>query len=417
MGFAGNPVGREPVKGKARTTVVIAGGGVAGLEAALALRELAEDRVNVELLAPETHFWYRPLAVAEPFELGKVQRFELAGLASEAGASFTPGRLVSVDASEQVAHTATGGPFPYDALLVACGAVPSPSIHGATTFRGPADTDAIRSLLDKAAAGVVRRVAFVVPWGVVWSLPAYELALLTDFWLRTHGLSRVGVALVTPEDEPLHLFGRRASEAMSALLRERGIAVHTRVYPTNFREGELVLVPDGVVEADQVVALPRLEAPRIGGLTQDRDGFVPVDAHGGVVGMANVYAAGDVTSYPVKQGGIAAQQADAAAEAIAAAAGAAIRPGPFQPVLRGLILTGGKPRFARTEVGRPGDVSRFESEPLWWPPAKIAGRRLAPFLAEHAGAKAVAQPTGSGTVPVEVELDPEMVVPQRPEQG
>ena len=46
--------------------VVIAGGGVAALEAALALRALAEDRVSVELLAPETQFWYRPLAVTEP---------------------------------------------------------------------------------------------------------------------------------------------------------------------------------------------------------------------------------------------------------------------------------------------------------------------------------------------------------------
>jgi sulfide:quinone oxidoreductase len=38
------------------TRVLIAGGGVAALEAALALRALAEDRVRVELLAPEPQF-------------------------------------------------------------------------------------------------------------------------------------------------------------------------------------------------------------------------------------------------------------------------------------------------------------------------------------------------------------------------
>ena len=52
---------------KSTTRVLVAGGGVAALEAALAMRALAEDRVSVELLAPEPQFWYRPLAVAEPF--------------------------------------------------------------------------------------------------------------------------------------------------------------------------------------------------------------------------------------------------------------------------------------------------------------------------------------------------------------
>jgi heterodisulfide reductase subunit A-like polyferredoxin len=38
------------------TRVLIAGGGVAAIEAALALRSLAEGRVSVELLAPEPLF-------------------------------------------------------------------------------------------------------------------------------------------------------------------------------------------------------------------------------------------------------------------------------------------------------------------------------------------------------------------------
>jgi sulfide:quinone oxidoreductase len=395
-----------------RTTVVIAGGGVAALEAALTLRALAEEHVDIELLAPETHFWYRPLAVAEPFELGEPKRFELSDLASRVGASFTPGALATVDASKRVARTAAGASFPYDALLLACGATPSPGVHGALPFRGPADTGAVRQLLAEAATGVVRRVAFAVPWGAVWSLPAYELALLTESWLRAHDLSDVGVALVTPEDEPLHLFGRRASAVVSALLAERGIDVHTHAYPSNFRDGQLALVPHGVVEADRVVALPRLHVPRIDGVPQGRDGFVHVDTHCRVVGLPGVYAAGDVTSFPVKQGGIAAQQADAAAEAIAAEVGIDVQPTPFRPVLRGLILTGREPRYLRTEIDRPGDASRFGSEPLWWPPAKIAARRLAPFLAGLTSEEAAAEPpAGPGAVPVEVELDPELVGP------
>jgi sulfide:quinone oxidoreductase len=85
--------------------VLIAGGGVAALEAALALRALAEDRVQVELLAPEPRHWYRPLAVAEPFALGEVLHFELSSLTREMGASFSLGQLVSVDAARHLAYT------------------------------------------------------------------------------------------------------------------------------------------------------------------------------------------------------------------------------------------------------------------------------------------------------------------------
>ena len=92
--------------------VMIAGGGVAALEAALALRALAEERVQVELLAPEPLFWYRPLAVAEPFQLGSALHFELAALAAAAGATFSPGALASVDAARRVAHTGAGASIP-----------------------------------------------------------------------------------------------------------------------------------------------------------------------------------------------------------------------------------------------------------------------------------------------------------------
>ncbi len=391
--------------------VVIAGGGVAALEAALALRALAEDRVGVELIAPEPHFWYRPLAVAEPFDLGEVRKFELDELAAAAGATFSPGALTGVDAGSRQAQTSAGSSVPYDVLLVACGAVPTPAVPGALTFRGPADTERISDLLGEIVAGQAGRVAFVVPWGAVWSLPIYELALMTAAYLAERELDHVELALVTPEDEPLQLFGRAGSEAVRELLEERGIAVQTGACPVEFVDDELRLVPEGSIAADRVVALPRLRGTRIDGLPQTVEGFVPVDAHGQVHGLADVFAAGDITSFPVKQGGIAAQQADAAAEMIAANAGADLTPQPFRPVLRGLLLTGRQPRYLRHELtGGAGDASASSPEPLWWPPAKIVGRYLAPFLGDFAGVKSPPEaPAAPGAVPVEVELERERI--------
>ncbi len=388
------------------TKVLIAGGGVAALEAALALRTLAGDRVEVELVAPEPQFWYRPMSVAEPFGLGEATRFDLSALSAAAGATFTPGALVGVDVWHKRARTATET-IDYDALLIACGAEPRPAIAGALTFRGPADTERVEHVLAQIDAGDIRRLAFVVPAGAVWTLPAYELALLTAAHIARGPGRDVELRLVTPEREPLVMFGPAATEAIESLLADAVIQVLTGTYADAFVEGELSVGAAGTVPADAVIALPQLRGARIHGLPQTVEGFVPVDAHALVVGLRDVYAAGDITSFPVKQGGIAAQQAEVAATAIAIAAGADVEPRVFRPVLRGMLLTGAAPRYLRREIaGGFGETSVVATEPLWWPPAKIVGRYLAPFLAAFAGVDA--PPTASaptGAVEVELELE------------
>jgi sulfide:quinone oxidoreductase len=123
-----------------------------------------------------------------------------------------------------------------------------------------------------------------------------------------------------------------------------------------------------------------LEGRRLTGVPADAGDFIPVDGHGRVTGLEHVYAAGDGTAFPIKQGGLATQQADAVAETIAAAAGAPVTPEPFRPVLRGVLLTGGDDRFMRFDVAGGRGDPEVATHALWWPPTKIAGRYLAPFL-------------------------------------
>jgi sulfide:quinone oxidoreductase len=363
--------------------VVIAGGGVAGLEVLLALHELAGDLVDVELIAPEHHFWYRPLAVAEPFGQGRAHRFELAGLVAAAGARFTPGELRVVDASAHVLRTTRDADIPYDALVIACGARPRPALPGAFTFRGPADTEAFRRLIDGVRARRAGRLVFAVPLGVAWPLPIYELALLTATEIEETGVDGVELTLVTHESKPLALFGLEASTAVRGLLAEREVGLQTGRVATVHAGGELRLVLGDAIPADCVVAAPRLVGPAIDGLPRDREGFIPCLGDGSVRGLADVYAAGDAVSFPVKQGGIAAQQADAVAEAIAACAGAPVKPRPFSPILYAVLLTGKTPLFIRTDVGHGSARGAIAAEPLWRPAAKVAGRHLTPFLASY----------------------------------
>jgi sulfide:quinone oxidoreductase len=366
-----------------RPEIVIAGSGVAGLEAMLALRALAADRVHVTLLSPSTDFSYRPLAIAAPFGVGQVQQFDVKSIAQGTGASFRLGALAGVDAARRVLRTTRDLELPYDMLVVATGARPREALPGALTFCGEEDVDAMQALLVDAVEHRVKDLVFALPEGVTWPLPLYELALLTAAHL---GADAVELTFVTPEETPLAVFGRAASETIGALLEEHRIALRTARRPVAIRSGVLELAPEGGIVADRVVSLPRLKVPHLGGLPQDADGFLPTDAFGRVEGLDAVFAAGDVTAFPIKQGGIAAQQADVVAETIAATAGVPAEPKPFRPVLRGLLLTGAGPRFLAADIeGNRVQVSSASTNALWWHSSKIVGRYLTPFLASQTG--------------------------------
>jgi sulfide:quinone oxidoreductase len=317
----------------APTSVLIAGGGVAALETMLALRVLAGEHVDVELLAAEPAFWYRPSAVAEPFGLADVRHFPLAELAAAAGATFTPGTLASVDAKRRLALTSTGMVVPFDVLVVATGAAPEPALRGAVTFRGPADCEKIDALLAEVASQEARSIAFVIPVGPSWSLLPYELALLTSDWSSARAVVELEVLVVTPEERPLAILGPHASTAIEALLARHAVRLIANTQAVAVHHRDLVLLRNGCVQADRVIAAPRLRGQAIGGLPQNADGFVPVDRHGRVTGLERVYAAGDVTTFPVKHAGMAAQQADAVAEAIAEAVGENLVARPFRPLV------------------------------------------------------------------------------------
>ncbi len=364
--------------------MTIVGGGVAALEALIALRGLAEERVALELVTPKAHWTYRPLAVAEPFGLGEVKNYDLVQIARDHGAALHLAGVHSVDTDARTLTTWDGRTMPYQILLVAVGTQTTVAVPGSATLRGPGYTSRFRSVLRELDKRRIRRVAFAVPAAASWPLPLYELALMTAAHAAERGLRKYELSLFTPEQDPLQIFGPGPSAAVRELLDARGIAFHGGRYPSEVRDGELVLVPGPSVAADRVVSLPRLRGPFLPGLQHDSEGFIPTDLHGLVTGETDVYAAGDATTSPIKQGGVATQQADAAAEAIAARLGAPLEPRPFRPVLRGLLLTGGQPEFMRAEVsGGQDHPPAASTHALWWPPSKIAGRWLAPYLAQR----------------------------------
>ena len=366
-----------------RHKVVIAGGGVAALEALLRLRELAQDRVEIDLVTPNSEFVNRPMELAALFQDERVQRFDLARIAGDQGATLVTDRLEGVWPDKRLVLQ-SGVQRRYDSLLLAVGAHLRVGVPGAMTLAAPGFRQEFHRALDDIERGIARRLVFAAPAGTGWLLPLYELALLTANNLQERGAT-AELLVVTPEDAPLEVFGLEASEQLDRLLADRGIELLGGHRPVSFDANGLVTAPSGMVEADRAVALPSMRGPTIRGVPQTVGGFIATDRHGRVLGAESMYAAGDGTAFPVKQGGLAAQQADAAAEAIAVAAGAKIEPTPFSPVLRGLLLTGSEPHYMRHDLTRPGAPTETADRSLWWPPAKVAARNLTPYLAARPG--------------------------------
>ncbi|MGH2903607.1 MAG: FAD-dependent oxidoreductase, partial [Solirubrobacteraceae bacterium] len=274
----------------ARPRIVIAGGGVGALEALLALRSLLGSVPDIVLLAPQGEFSYMPLTVAAPFSAGRERHFPLAEIARSLDADWTQDALLEVDGENRQVHTTSGLRLGYDALILATGARRRPWLDGAITFRGAGDVEAIRALLADLETSGIDRLVFAAPPGESWTLPLYELALLTAGSMAEQGLSGVRLTIVTPETFPLALFGPRAGDTVRRLLGDRGVRLITASYPVEFAGGALALAPAGSVPADQVITLARCEGLGIAGLPHDAQGFIPTDRHARVEGVNHVYA-------------------------------------------------------------------------------------------------------------------------------
>ena len=371
--------------------VVIVGGGVGGLEAMLALHDLARERVEVTLLCPESEFRQRPASVAVPFGRDQVRSYAISGLAASAGARVVQGSLERVDPAGHLATTDGGQPLSYDVLVVACGARRVPALEGALTFRGEEDAEAVRSLLSELDHGVITRVAFALPRGASWALPLYELALMTAAHVAEKRLSSVSLELVTPEARPLAQFGGEVSAKVAELLRDHHIGVHLDTYPVRVYPSRLMLAPARALPVDRVICIPEARGVAIAGLPHNPDGFLSTDDLGQIPGVADVYAVGDITTFPIKQGGIAAQQAGHVARLIARRAGARVEAPPLRLELHGLLLTGATPLYLHADVtGGSGGTATASTAAPTGPSGKIAAPHLARYLA-------TAAPIGSRT--------------------
>jgi sulfide:quinone oxidoreductase len=365
--------------------VLIVGGGVAALEAALALRELGGERIATTMLAPNAEFVYRPMTVREPFSYPLAQRYPLEQIARDLGVELEVDRFKWLEPTERMVHTEAGERLSYDALLLALGARLYARFKHATTIDDARMDELLHGLIQDIEGGYVRRIALVIPSSRTWPLPIYELALLCAACARDANVE-LSITIATPEDAPLAIFGGAVSDGIHQLLEQSDIETITSAHCEVPESGRVLINPGSrQLHADRIIALPELVGPSAPGVPgRSENGFIAVDPLCKVRTLERVYAAGDATDFAIKHGGIAAQQADVAAQSIAALAGLAPQPAPFRPDIHGVLLTGGKPRYIRAHItGGHGSSSEITETPTGSPQPKIAAKHLARYLEER----------------------------------
>ncbi len=405
--------------------VLIGGGGFAALETILALRDLLGERAHITLVSPDPHFAYRPAATLEAFdeESGSLsrhrhpsRRYDLRAICEDLGVLYRRDRIEALAPKQHRLRLASFARLPYDVLVLALGARATVAIPGALTFRDQRDVPQFQRLLAQVRAGQVEHIVFAIPSGCTWPLPFYELALMTAAFANRHRHRlRLDVSLVTPEAAPLEIFGPDASELLAGLLADRRVRFRGSSVPASLdADGSLLLHFNGAIRADRVVCAPQLRGPRLTGLPSDWWQFVPTDSLGRVEGLTDVYAAGDMTAFPIKQGGLAAQQADLIAHHIAAShrladgvdsqgagpgqevgAGQEVgfSPGSSERVVRARLLGGPEqiflrvtldehahPRQASLHVEAPASSPGVSAETRAADPDKVFGRHLTSYL-------------------------------------
>jgi sulfide:quinone oxidoreductase len=359
--------------------VVIAGGGVGALEGLLALQDLAGDRVHISVLTAARHVTYRPPSVAEPFGSGPAPRYDWERITRDRGVRWISDLVEAVRPDAREVDTRDGPPVPYDALLLAVGARPEPALAGAISFAGPRDVLAVRETIEALTPGRLHTIAFVAMAGTSWTLPLYELALMTAEYGRRRGLD-LAIEVISSESAPLGVFGAEARAAVRRRLDDAGVHFRSAAFPTEYANGKLWLETEGPLDVDLVIALPHLRGAPLAGLPHESGGFVPVDGYGRVRGLERVWAVGDMTTRPLKQGGLAAQQADVAAADIASQiTGGEIEVHPYEPNLQGMLLTGADPLYLERDLHAG-------------PQQKVVGAHLGPYLEALDGPVASVRP-------------------------
>jgi NADH dehydrogenase FAD-containing subunit len=406
-----------------RTSVVVVGGGFAGLESAFLLRQKLGDRVSITLVSDRDRFLFKPNTIYIPFGGSEESLLiPLEGPTSKRGIAFVHRAFESLDREARVVR-AGGRELRYDYLVLATGAamraeeVPGLDEH-AETIWNPREMESLgrrlREVVAAARDGREQRILFLVPPNNKCAGPLYELVMMVDTWLRRQkARDAVHVEWATFEPSYIAAFGPKLHTVVTEEFARRGVTGHTLLRVSRVDEQTVHFETGEQIPYDLLVSFPPyVAAVRYEGLEQDERGFLKTEPGSRRVrGDDRIYAPGDGGDFPVKQAFLAFLQADAVAEDIAARVEGRQPEFAFDPVSMCVMEEFDKATFAQVPLRVTGDplrpvevrpdadgAYRVGVSPVWRVGKKLLGLYL-PFRFRagrpfHAGAPWKAMETG-----------------------
>jgi sulfide:quinone oxidoreductase len=383
-----------------RPHVVVLGGGFAGLETVFNLRHRLGEKVNLSLVSDRGYFLFKPNLIYVPFGedperlkiyLDPPSRMKMIDFVEQEV------REIDVRRNKVVLHDFD---MPFDYLVIATGAAMHPvEIPGlaenAITVWTPGEMlrlrEAYQKLCQKAQQGQRQQLLFLIPPHNGYAGPLYEMAMMTETWLREKGMREgVDITYTTAEDQYLQAFGSRSHEVVAEEFRERGITGLTGHVVDHVVPGSVIYRNGEKLDYDLLVSFPpHIAARTYLTLPHDDRGFIRVQPETRRVrGYERIFAAGDNATFPIKQAFLALLQADCVADHIAADI---LHEDPrvlFEPISMYVMEQLNKATFAQTRFTYSGDPVTPDSNgdgadcykvgvsPMWRVGKKIMGAYL-----------------------------------------
>lgn len=292
-------------------TVVILGAGAGGLSAAVRMRELLGDDARVVVVDRS------PTGVQGLSLLWVMRGWRTAEEVTvkpdfdRLGAEFVQADVHAIAPDEHKVVTSEGE-LSYDALVIALGARLSPeklpglaeaySSSGAFEYYTLGGAARLHDRLTEVDRGRICVMISSSPF----RCPAapYEGALLISDLLAERGVrDRTQVEVFTPEPFPMPVAGKVVGDALSGMLADRNIALHTETPVSGVDGTEIVLTDGGRIAFDLLVAVPPHTPPKpVAEAGFGESGWIPVDAPTLRTGVEGVWALGDVSALTLNNG-------------------------------------------------------------------------------------------------------------------
>jgi len=309
--------------------VVIVGGGFAGLHCAR--KVAANPDVRVTLVDRHNYQQFQPLfyqVATSLLSAGNIAFNLRSTLMRHPNVDVKLAEVVSVDLNSHTVHTAQGGEYQGDYLVLAAGSeanffntpgaaehtFPLYSLHNAESLRSRIlamleSADADNSLIDKGALNFV--IVGAGPTGAEMSGAFADVLLSWKERKAVHKvfwdlpLDRAQVFLVDAGPAVLGAFSSKAQEYAARTLTQRGVQIRLRTKVTEVGEAHVTLSDGTRIPTHTVIWAGGLKASSISGnlgLKTGRGGRIDVEADLTVPGVSGVYALGDFANIPGKDG-------------------------------------------------------------------------------------------------------------------